>query len=127
MMRLRSDILPAMIASHDGVLSDFNLRWTSNTAVTVVMASPGYPGPYRKGEVIRCIEDASEIDNLKIFHAGTGTNSNGEIISNGGRVLGVTAVGYNKANARKIAYGGIEMIDWPTGYWRHDIGGNAAD
>ena len=125
MMRLMSDLLPALIASSDGVLKDFDLRWYEETALTVVMAANGYPGSYAKGSIIKGLDDASNHQNLKVFHAGTSIGPNGETVATGGRVLAVTSLGENAADAQKNAYKGINMIDWPGGFCRHDIGWRA--
>ena len=122
MMRLKSDILPAMIAAHDGVLKDFDLRWYDEAAMVVVMAANGYPGSYDKGSVINGLNDAAAIDDVQVFHAGTGTNENGDIVATGGRVLGVTAMGANVTEAQGRAYRAVDAIDWPDGFCRRDIG-----
>src|SRR6201986_3774618 len=90
--RLKSDLLPALLASRDGVLKDFDLRWHQNAALTVVMAANGYPGPYKKGSVIGGLSDAAALDDVQIFHAGTKAD-HGKIISIGGRVLNVCGTG----------------------------------
>ena len=125
MMRLMSDLLPALIASSDGVLKDFDLRWYKETALTVVMAANGYPGSYAKGSIIKGLDDANNLQDLKVFHAGTSIGENGETVATGGRVLAVTSLGENAADAQNNAYKGINMIDWPGGFCRHDIGWRA--
>ena len=127
MMRLMSDLLPALIASADGVLKDFDLRWYDETALTVVMAANGYPGSYEKGSVIKRLEDASENRDITIFHAGTAFGENGEICATGGRVLAVTALGDTVAEAQESAYRAIDKIDWPGGFCRRDIGWRAVE
>lgn len=125
MTRLKSDILPAFIAAHDGVLDDFALQWKDEVALTVVMAAKGYPGDYAKGTVIKGIEAANALPGVKVFHAGTKTGPNGEILANGGRVLNVTATGATIAEAQKRAYEAVDLIDWPEGFCRRDIGWRA--
>jgi len=124
-LRLVSDLLPALIASADGVLDKFHLRWQPQTAVTVVMAAKGYPGAYQKGTEIRGLEAVAAMEGVKVFHAGTRRAEDGRLLANGGRVLGVSALGEDIAEARKRAYGAIEAIDWPEGFCRRDIGWRA--
>lgn len=127
MMRLMSDLLPALIASADGVLKDFDLRWYDETALTVVMAANGYPGAYDKGSVIRGLEDASRDRDITIFHAGTAIGENGEICATGGRVIAVTALGDTVAEAQATAYKAVDAVDWPGGFCRRDIGWRAVE
>jgi phosphoribosylamine---glycine ligase len=123
--RLMSDILPALIASRDGELENFDLRWHDQAALTVVMASHGYPGPYHKLTEIRNIERALEHDGVQVFHAGTTHDDMGRLMSNGGRVLNLVATGKTIRDAQKLAYIAIEDIDWPNGFYRRDIGWRA--
>lgn len=126
MTRLKSDILPALIASADGVLDSFDLRWYDETALTVVMASDGYPGDYAKGTEIDGIDAAMEADDaVTVFHAGTGRNELGKLVATGGRVLNVTARGDSVKEAQARAYGAVDRIDWPNGFCRRDIGWRA--
>ena len=128
MMRLKSDLLPALIASCDGVLETFDLRWYDETALTVVMATEGYPGDYAKGSVIRGVEAAEAAapdDMAKVFHAGTARNAAGDLTAIGGRVLNVTALGDSVAEAQRRAYAAVDAIDWPQGFCRRDIGWRA--
>lgn len=126
LMRLMSDLLPALIASTDGVLSSFDLRWYDEAALTVVMAAKGYPGSYKKGTVIRGLEEAGgNSDDVKIFHAGTRRGPSGEILANGGRVLNVTAMAPSIREAQGLAYAAVDKIDWPDGFCRRDIGWRA--
>ena len=125
MTRLMSDLVPALIAACDGELKDFDLRWFDEAALTVVMASNGYPGSYEKGTVIRELDKAGKIAGTLIFHAGTGTNEAGETVATGGRVLNVTANGSTIAEAQERAYKAVDRIDWPGGFCRHDIGWQA--
>jgi len=126
MMRLKSDLLPALLATADGVLGNFDLRWRSEPALSVVMASQGYPGDYEKGTVIRGLAEAASDANVEIFHAGT-TLRDGEILATGGRVLNVTALGNSVQEAQARAYQAIDKIDWPEGYCRRDIGWRAIE
>ncbi len=124
MMRLKSDILPALIASADGQLANFDLRWHDEPALSVVMAAKGYPGDYEKGTVIGGLDDAGKADGVQVFHAGTAMKD-GKVVATGGRVLAVTALGASVAEARKKAYAAIDTIDWPKGFCRRDIGWRA--
>jgi phosphoribosylamine--glycine ligase len=128
LMRLKSDLLPALIATADGQLEHFDLRWHDEAALTVVLATKGYPGPYKKNTVIGGLEDfAGDEQVVKIFHAGTLAGKNGEILANGGRVLGVTALAATITQARHEAYAAVDAIDWPDGFCRRDIGWRAVD
>ena len=118
--RLRSDIVPALLATCDGQLSHLDLRWRDEACVCVVAAARGYPGAYEQGSVIDNLGPASELPGVTIFHAGTAAR-NGKIIAAGGRVLGVAALGANIGGARQCAYKAIDVIDWPQGFCRRDI------
>ena len=122
--RLRSDLLAALLAAHDGELKDFDLRWRDEAALCVVLATEGYPGAYEKGSAIRGIEAAEALDDVTVFHAGTARGEEG-IVAAGGRVLGVTALGADVAAAQRLAYDAVDRIDWPEGFWRRDIGWRA--
>jgi phosphoribosylamine--glycine ligase len=124
MMRLKSDILPALIASADGQLANFDLRWHADPALTVVMAANGYPGDYEKGSVIGGLAEAGAQPGVQVFHAGTALKD-GRIIATGGRVLAVTAMGFTVAEAQKRAYAAVDKLDWPEGFCRRDIGWRA--
>ena len=126
-VRLMSDLLPALIAARDGVLGSLDLRWHDRTALTVVMAAKGYPGEYRKGTEIRGIEAAAALPDVTVFHAGTRRAADGRLLADGGRVLDVTALGATLAEARARAYRAVELIDWPDGFCRRDIGRRAAE
>ncbi len=126
MTRLMSDILPALIASADGVLDSFDLRWYEDAALTVVMATEGYPGAYEKGSEIKGIDTAMAADeNVTVFHAGTSLDESGKLRATGGRVLNVTARGASVKEAQARAYGAVDRIDWPEGFCRRDIGWRA--
>jgi phosphoribosylamine---glycine ligase len=124
MLRLMSDLVPAMLACCDGVLKSFDLRWYPDAAITVVMAAKGYPGPYAKGSSIEGLDAAAEVEGVEIFHAGT-VAQNGRILANGGRVLDVSAVGRTVAEAQARAYAAVDRIRWTEGFCRRDIGHRA--
>jgi len=121
MLRLRSDLVPALVASCDGMLRNFDLRWSDDAALTVVMAAKGYPGSYAKGTVIDGLDAASELDGVEIFHAGT-KGDNGRILANGGRVLDVCGSGCTVREAQARAYAAVDLVRWPEGFCRRDIG-----
>jgi phosphoribosylamine--glycine ligase len=121
MLRLRSDLVPALIAARDGQLKNFDLRWGDEAALVVVMATNGYPGNYGKGSVIAGLDAAGALEGVEIFHAGTKADG-GRITANGGRVLGVAATGKSVAQAQQRAYAAVDRIDWPGGFCRRDIG-----
>jgi phosphoribosylamine--glycine ligase len=126
MVRLESDLLPLLMASASGSLLEVpEPVWNDGAALTVVMAARGYPGAYAKGEVIRGIDRADAMADVKVFQAGTALRD-GEIIVNGGRVLNVTARGASIAEAQRRAYEAVDVIDWPDGFARRDIGWRAA-
>jgi phosphoribosylamine--glycine ligase len=120
MPRLKSDLLPALMATRDGVLDSLDLRWHDDSALTVVMAARGYPGAYDTGSVIRNLDAAAAVEGVTIFHAGT-ERRDGEIHATGGRVLNVTARGRDLAEARARAYRAVDLIEWPQGFCRRDI------
>jgi phosphoribosylamine--glycine ligase len=122
MMRLKSDIVPALIACADGGLKHFDLRWSNEAALTVILATKGYPDSYLRGSEIRGLEAASKVEGVEIFHAGTkfGTDDK-TILANGGRVLNVSAMAPTVEEARARAYRAVDLIDWPEGFWRRDI------
>ena len=126
MLRLMSDLVPALLASRDGMLKNFDLRWYAEPALTVVMAAKGYPGPYERGTVIEGLDDAAAVEGVEIFHAGTRAEG-GKILANGGRVLDVSAIGKTVSEARSRAYEAVSRIRWPEGFCRHDIGWRAVE
>jgi phosphoribosylamine--glycine ligase len=126
MLRLLSDLVPALLASRDGVLKSVDLRWHSNVALTVVMAAKGYPGHYAKGSVIEGLDAAATVEGVEIFHAGT-SQDGGRVLANGGRVLNVSALGADVMQARDRAYQAVSRINWPEGFCRHDIGWRAIE
>jgi phosphoribosylamine--glycine ligase len=126
MLRLMSDLVPALLASRDGQLKSFDLRWYGEPALTVVMAAKGYPGQYARGSVIEGLDAAGAVEGVEIFHAGTRAEGD-KILANGGRVLNVSAVGKTVRDAQKRAYEAIGLIRWPDGFCRHDIGWRAIE
>ncbi|MFZ0458284.1 MAG: phosphoribosylamine--glycine ligase [Rhodoplanes sp.] len=125
MLRLKSDLVPALMAARDGMLKNFDLRWHDDAALTVVMATKGYPGDYAKGSVIDGLAEAAAVEGVEIFHAGTAIGADGRVIANGGRVLGVSAIGRTVADAQARAYAAVDEIRWPEGFCRRDIGWRA--
>ncbi|RUU04308.1 phosphoribosylamine--glycine ligase, partial [Mesorhizobium sp. USDA-HM6] len=125
MMRLKDDLLVLLNAAVDGQLAHMSARWSDEAALTVVMAARGYPGTPEKGSVIRGLDEAAG-EGAEIFHAGTAING-GALVANGGRVLNVTATGATVGEAQKKAYAAIDHIDWPQGFFRHDIGWRAVE
>jgi len=119
-LRLKSDLLPALIATRDGELKDFDLRWHDGASLCVVMAAKGYPGDYVKNTEIKGLDRAGKVEGAVIFHAGT-AEKDGKILATGGRVLGVTARGKTVEEARARAYRAVDAIDWPQGFCRRDI------
>ena len=122
MTRIKSNLFEAIIAATDHTLENFNLRFYDDASMTVVMASEGYPGKYKKNTIIKGIDKVNKIPNVKVFHAGTTINKSGDIVSNGGRVLSITAKAKDIKAARKIVYEAIKNIEWQEGFYRKDIG-----
>jgi phosphoribosylamine---glycine ligase len=124
MLRLKSDLLPALLAVAEVRLRALTLEWHDDAALCVVMAAKGYPGAHEKGSEIKGLAAAGADPNVVIFHAGTKRDGD-RILADGGRVLGVTARGESIAEAKSRAYAAIDQIDWPEGFCRHDIGWRA--
>jgi phosphoribosylamine--glycine ligase len=122
--RLKSDLLPALIAARDGVLGDFDLRWREEAALCVVLAARGYPGDPLKGTEIRGLDLAAQTPGVMLFHAGTKRQAD-RLLADGGRVLNVVGLGKDIAAARERAYAAVDRIDWPGGFCRRDIGWRA--
>jgi phosphoribosylamine--glycine ligase len=122
--RLENDLVDVLEASVEGTLDKIELRWRPEVSVCVVMASKGYPGGYEKGKVIRGLEEAAKIPGAKVFHAGTAREPDG-IVTSGGRVLGVTALGRTLAEARERAYAAVSKIQFDGAQFRRDIGSKA--
>lgn len=120
--RLENDLVEVMLAVAEGRLSEVELRWSDRWAVTVVLTSAGYPGSYEKGKVITGVEDAEAMDDVTVYHAGTALTDAGELVTSGGRVLDVTALGDTFEAARDRAYAACEKIQFEGKTLRHDIG-----
>lgn len=127
LMRLRSDLLDVLEATVDGRLAEIEpLDWDPRPAVCVVMASEGYPGSYERGLPIRGLEEAAKVPDVKVFHAGTATSA-GQVVTSGGRVLGVTAIGSSIPVAKLQAYTAVKQIRWKGGWCRKDISDKALE
>ncbi|WP_028747722.1 phosphoribosylamine--glycine ligase [Rhizobium mesoamericanum] len=124
MMRLKSDLLPLLFATANGTLDEMVAEWTDDPALTVVMASKGYPGSYEKNTLIRHLPEAGE--GAKVFHAGTALKD-GALVATGGRVLNVTATGKTVGEAQTRAYALLDRVDWDNGFCRRDIGWRAVE
>jgi phosphoribosylamine--glycine ligase len=126
LMRLRTDLLDLLDAAVDERLDEFEgkLEWDPRPAVCVVMASGGYPGPYEKGLVVRGLAEAARLPDVKVFHAGTRLDGD-RVLTDGGRVLGVTALGDTLADAQRRAYEAVACINFPHAFYRHDIAAKA--
>ncbi|MFP4356675.1 MAG: phosphoribosylamine--glycine ligase [Phycisphaerae bacterium] len=124
MMRLKGDLLAAMVAVAEHKLGEVELSFDPRPSVCVVISSGGYPGSYQKGHEITGIAEAEAIGEVKVFHAGTARKGN-KLINSGGRVLGVTAVGDTIAEAKALAYQAVEKISWKDCYYRKDIADKA--
>ena len=125
LMRLKTDLLDLLEAAADGRLHEIGpLQWDPRPAVCVVMASEGYPGSYDKGKPIRGLDDAAALPDVKVFHAGT-QQADDRVVTSGGRVLGVTAMGDSIAQAKLQAYKAVKCIRWDGAWCRKDIGDKA--
>ncbi|GAA0298468.1 phosphoribosylamine--glycine ligase [Rhodovulum strictum] len=124
MMRLGGQVLDLLLACAEGRLAEARVNWADDHAMTVVMAARGYPGAYEKGSAIRGLDGLPEDSAHMVFHAGT-ARRDGQVVATGGRVLNVTARGASLAEARQRAYGMVDRIDWPEGFFRRDIGWRA--
>jgi phosphoribosylamine--glycine ligase len=122
--RLENDLVELLDASVSGMLDKIELKWKPSASVCVVMASGGYPGNYEKGKPIRGLDEAAKLAAVKVFHAGT-AKSGSEIVTNGGRVLGVTALGKDLKTAQAAAYAAVEVIKFDGAHFRHDIAAKA--
>jgi phosphoribosylamine--glycine ligase len=126
MLRLMSDLVPALLAARDGQLKNFDLRWYPDAALTVVMAAKGYPGNYKKDTRIEGLDAAAQIGGVEIFHAGTKADGD-HILASGGRVLNICARGKTVRDAQSRAYAAVDLIKWPDGFCRRDIGWRAIE
>ena len=122
--RLENDLVELLDASVNGTLDKIELKWKAASSVCVVMASGGYPGNYAKGKPILGLADAAKLPDTKVFHAGTARNGD-EIVTNGGRILGVTALGGDLKAARAAAYAAVEKINFDGAHFRRDIAAKA--
>jgi phosphoribosylamine--glycine ligase len=118
--RMKSDLLPLLEATIDGKIDNYSIEWDQRPAVTVVLASGGYPGKYETGKSISGLDESAKLDGLQIFHAGT-RQLNDEVVTAGGRVLAVTALGSTIAEARARAYGAVSRIHFENCHYRRDI------
>ena len=127
MMRLENDLVDLLLATEDGTLADYKdkVQWSDQATLCVVMAAKGYPGKYEKGTEIKGSEALEEMDNVRLFHAGTMKDNSGALVGSGGRVLAIVGVGDTIAQAQSNAYLGVDQIDWPEGFCRRDIGWRA--
>lgn len=126
LVRMKGDLVPVLLAVAKGKLEESALDWDENAAVCVVMASGGYPGSYQKGKEITGLEKASRMEDVTVFHAGTATR-NGKVVTNGGRVLGVTALGSDIKSAIRRAYEAVGVIQFEGAHFRRDIGVKALE
>jgi len=124
LMRMKSDLVPVLMAVASGDLSGVEIEWHDEATVCVVMAAEGYPGEYRKGDVIAGLDEAAALEKVTVFHAGT-RSADGNVVTSGGRVLGVTARGETVQAAIDRAYSGVSLISWPGVHYRKDIGAKA--
>ena len=124
LMRMKSDIVPILLAVAAGDLTGVEIEWHDKAAVCVVLAAGGYPGDYQKGDLIAGLDQAGKIEDLVVFHAGTRSAEQG-VVTNGGRVLGVTALGDTVPEAIERAYRAVSLISWPGMHCRRDIGAKA--
>ena len=125
LLRLKSDLLPALLAAHDGELANFDLRWNETASIAVVMAARGYPEAPERGSEIRGLDRAAAVPGVVVFHAGTESGADGALRAVGGRVLAVCATSTTLGAARAAAYAAVAAIDWPEGFCRKDIGHRA--
>jgi phosphoribosylamine--glycine ligase len=126
LMRLKGDLLEVMLAVCDGTLDRVSLDWDPRPAVCVVMASGGYPGEYEKGKKITGLAEAAQLEDVVVFHAGT-AEKDGDVVTAGGRVLGVTALGDSIADAKAAAYKAVDKISFEGAYCRRDIADKAVN
>ncbi|MDG1708457.1 MAG: phosphoribosylamine--glycine ligase, partial [Emcibacteraceae bacterium] len=124
MMRLESDVIPALMACANGTIDQVSVEWKNKTSMNVVMAANGYPGSYEKNTEIRNLDVAGSADNVMIFHAGT-KKDDGRILATGGRVLNITSLSDCVIEAKNDAYNALDQINWPNGFCRRDIGWRA--
>ena len=126
LVRMESDIIPLFEACIDGTLEQCDLKWKPETSVCVVMAAKGYPGSYEKGKEISGLDEAGALPDVVVFHAGTKGESS-KVLTNGGRVLGITATGPDTPSAIAKAYEAVSKIKWDGIHYRKDIGARGKD
>ena len=126
MLRLRSDLVPVLVACAEGRLAECQVEWDERAAACVVLAAAGYPGPYGRGKVIEGLAALQGWQDGAVFHAGTARQGE-DIVTSGGRVLGVTALGATVRDAVARAYWAVEQIHWEGMHYRHDIGHRALE
>ncbi len=126
MLRLKSDLLAMLLACAEGQLTDVDVEWSPDPAITVVLAAQGYPGEPLRGTTISGVENADRLDGVTVFHAGTRQDGD-KLVANGGRVLNVCATGKTIKEARQRAYAAVDMIDWQEGFCRRDIAWRAIE
>jgi phosphoribosylamine--glycine ligase len=124
LMRMKGDIVPILEACIKGNLSQYQIEWDSRASVCVVMASKGYPGDYERGKAIHGLEEVFKMKDVFVFHAGTAMKD-GQMVTNGGRVLGVTGLGEDIPKAIEKTYQAVKMISWEGVHYRKDIGQKA--
>ncbi|MEZ5903237.1 MAG: phosphoribosylamine--glycine ligase [Alphaproteobacteria bacterium] len=126
-MRLESDLVELLLATDEETLSRYqeNVKWSDKATLCVVMAAKGYPGKYEKGTEIKGTDDIKNLQDVRLFHAGTMRDNSGTLVGSGGRVLGIVGIGDTIAQAQHKAYQGVDQIDWPDGFCRRDIGWRA--
>ena len=120
--RIKSNLFEAILAAVEHTLDNFHIRFHDEPSLTVVFATKGYPGKYKNGSIISGLKEINNINGIKVFHAGTKKDSNGRLVSNGGRVLSVTANAKTMEEARTIVYSALDNIKWDEGFYRKDIG-----
>ena len=125
MSRLKTDVVDVFLATIESRLHSLRLEWDERAALTVIMASKGYPGTYKKNTIIKGLTSAKALNDLNIFHSGTRIDGDGQLYASGGRVLGITGTGATIKEAQVKAYQGVDEIDWPNGFCRRDIGWRA--
>ncbi|HZF76908.1 MAG TPA: phosphoribosylamine--glycine ligase [Acetobacteraceae bacterium] len=125
LLRLRSDLLPVLLAASEGRLTEAALRFAEEPSLVVVMAARGYPGAYERGSEIAGLDAAAAVPGAAVFHAGTARRADGTVVATGGRVLGIGATGTTLAAARDAAYAAVDRVRWPGGFCRRDIGWRA--
>jgi phosphoribosylamine-glycine ligase len=122
LLLLEADLVEIMLACIEGRLDEMDIRWKEGAAATIVLAAPGYPQTFPTGMAINGVKQANSLRDVYVFHAGTVTDTNGQLVTNGGRVVAVTAVGRQLEDAIRKAYGGAAQIHFEGAHYRRDIG-----